>query len=30
MRHHHTALPLAGYTIQQIDFDPATFQPEDL
>lgn len=30
MRHHRTALPLAGYTIQQIDFDPATFQPEDL
>ncbi|ELN4042732.1 enterobactin synthase subunit EntD [Klebsiella variicola] len=30
MRHHHTALPLAGYTLQQIDFDPATFQPEDL
>jgi enterobactin synthetase component D len=23
-------LPLAGYTLQQIDFDPATFQPEDL
>ncbi len=23
-------MPLAGYTIQQIDFDPATFQPEDL
>lgn len=30
MRHHRTVLPLAGYTIQQIDFDPATFQPEDL
>lgn len=30
MRHHHTALPLAGYTIQQVEFDPATFQPEDL
>ncbi|ENO6834144.1 enterobactin synthase subunit EntD [Klebsiella pneumoniae] len=30
MRHHRTALSLAGYTIQQIDFDPATFQPEDL
>ena len=30
MRHHRTALPLAGDTIQQIDFDPATFQPEDL
>ncbi|STS89040.1 enterochelin synthetase component D [Klebsiella variicola] len=30
MRHHRTALPLAGYTLQQIDFDPATFQPEDL
>lgn len=30
MRHHRTALPLAGYTIQQIDFDPATFQPEAL
>lgn len=29
MRYHHT-LSLAGYTIQQIDFDPATFQPEDL
>ncbi|MDN7220133.1 enterobactin synthase subunit EntD, partial [Klebsiella pneumoniae] len=22
MRHHRTVLPLAGYTIQQIDFDP--------
>ena len=30
MRHHRTVLPLAGYTIQQIDFNPATFQPEDL
>ncbi|HBY8224402.1 TPA: enterobactin synthase subunit EntD [Klebsiella pneumoniae] len=30
MRHDRTVLPLAGYTIQQIDFDPATFQPEDL
>ena len=30
MRHHRTVLPLAGYTVQQIDFDPATFQPEDL
>ncbi|HBR1370814.1 TPA: enterobactin synthase subunit EntD [Klebsiella pneumoniae] len=30
MHHHRTVLPLAGYTIQQIDFDPATFQPEDL
>ncbi len=30
MRRHRTVLPLAGYTIQQIDFDPATFQPEDL
>lgn len=30
MRHHHTALPLAGYTIQQVEFDPATFLPEDL
>ncbi len=30
MPHHRTVLPLAGYTIQQIDFDPATFQPEDL
>ena len=30
MRHHRTVLPLAGYIIQQIDFDPATFQPEDL
>ena len=30
MRIHHATLPLAGYTLQQIDFDPATFQPEDL
>ena len=30
MHIHHATLPLAGYTLQQIDFDPATFQPEDL
>ncbi|HDG8062251.1 TPA: enterobactin synthase subunit EntD [Klebsiella quasipneumoniae subsp. similipneumoniae] len=30
MRIHHATLPLAGYTLQQIDFDPVTFQPEDL
>lgn len=30
MRIHYATLPLAGYTLQQIDFDPATFQPEDL
>ena len=30
MRIHHATLPLAGYTLQQVEFDPATFQPEDL
>ncbi|EMB9109882.1 4'-phosphopantetheinyl transferase [Klebsiella quasipneumoniae] len=30
MRIHHAPLPLAGYTLQHVDFDPATFQAADL
>ncbi|HEY4468631.1 MAG TPA: enterobactin synthase subunit EntD [Klebsiella sp.] len=30
MQIHHSIIQLAGHALQRVDFDPATFQPEDL
>ena len=30
MQIYHSTFPLAGHALQRVDFDPSTFQPEDL